>query len=166
MIITLDESSAIEVPVLPVTVLIVVEVGADIYSPGGFLHEAGAVEDAAEACKLCELPLFDRERLNDPLLPLFFAMLEGAQLHDLVVEIDEDTESMGLKLLVDIEELTPVSVASELAGEDIVVLHIFRSWKEIVIHEKLDAELEWLEFLDAVGDVIVDLGYLSLYLLQ
>ena len=88
-------------------VVLVVFVAANVDAAVGSLDQSSANENALIRCELCKISALKRSRLDDALLPKLFTLFESAHLEDLFLLVDEDTEAMWLKFLIDVKVLSP-----------------------------------------------------------
>lgn len=113
--------------------------------------------------ELSEIARLERERLNDALLSVFLAILEGTNVHDLVSAVHEEAETVRCELTTSLcDMLTPEYVVLELAALHGVVLFELRISDLFIIYEQLHVEVELLVLGLAVLHVGVGTGNLSL----
>lgn len=149
--------------VAPNAVLLVLPVVPDVSPAVRPLNQGRALQDSVRGSELSEVPFVHRIGLDEPLLPLFLALLERSDLHDLVVFVHQDAETVRDELLVDGPEvLAPVVAAFVVAVGDEVVLHELSLLDEDVVHVLLQVEHEWLVLSHAVLHILIHLGNIRL----
>ena len=114
-----------------------------------------------------EVALFGWVGLNQSRLPIFFALLKSANLHDFVVFVDKNAEAVWNKVPMDLSQvLAPVVAALVLPILNQVILDEIGLLNENVVHELLEVEDERLVFTCAVVDILIHGGHVFLDLLQ
>ena len=158
--------ASIDEAVAPGAILLVVLVSSDFYPAIRSLDEGGSVQESANRSELGHVSAFEWVGLDDALLSDLFALSEGAQLHDLVVLVNKDTEAMGLELVVDVKVLTPEEVALVSTHFDMVSFDKLGRADQLVGQELLNIEYERPVFVDAILNILVQLRDFSLDLPQ